>query len=427
MADVTPAELRIVEEAWASLVPSPAHDSLSPKERRQFLSANPSSYLGVTRGPEDLPPGQDMSNEDLLLDGRRSFDALLDQGAFTPIQAKRFFLYQLETDDHIQTAIVGNVATNNFADGNVRLHELVQLDRATHLSRHLSVVGAQSSPIALAHRGSQELDNIVQRAVTQTNPMLSFAVSGGVTQRIWEIANEQINHRIQELLAKENLYLIDGHHRAAAARAHQQAVADEASDYILSAIFTASELRNRAHHRVLSLGDRTEDFLHQLQEQLPVRVVMSQADSEARNPDEIAIWADDQCFLVTVPFTFTPAAIDDSSEIVATEQGEVDYATISPAERLDNLDPVRLQRGIIGPLLGVDGSWSGEQLTYRPGVKPVEDLRADARDKNEILCVMRPVLIQDLLDASDEGLVMPPKSTYFEPKARSGIFVRHLN
>ncbi len=426
MADVTPAELRIVDEAWSSLVPSPAHDSLSPKERREFLSANPSSYLGVTRGPEDLPPGQDMTNEDLLLDGRRSFEALLDQGAFTPIMARQFFLYQLETVDHIQTAIVGNVATTNFADGNVRLHELVQLDRATHLSRHLSVVGAQSSPIALAHRGSEELDGIVQHAVNKTEARLSFAVSGGVTQRIWEITDEAVNHRIEQLLSKENLYLIDGHHRAAAARAHQQAVADEASDYILSAIFTASELRNRAHHRVLSLGERTEEFLNQLQEQLPVRVVTSQADSEARNPDEIALWAGDQCFLVTVPFTFTPAAIDPSA-VVPTEQGAIEHSSISPAERLDNLDPVRLQRGIIGPLLGVDGSWSGEQLTYRPGVKPVEELRADTKDKDEVLCVMRPVLIQDLLDASDEGLVMPPKSTYFEPKARSGIFVRHLN
>ena len=173
---------------------------------------------------------------------------------------------------------------------------------------------------------------------------------------------------------------------------------------------------------MLSLGERTEEFLHQLQEQLPVRTVTSQTESEARNPDEIALWAGDQCFLVTVPFTFTPADTTKSNSA-----GEVDYASISPAKRLDNLDPVRLQRGIIGPLLGVDGSWSGEQLTYRPGVKPVEGLRADARDKNEILCVMRPVLIQDLLDASDEGLVMPPKSTYFEPKARSGIFVRHLN
>lgn len=411
MADVEGVALRVVAEDWAERVPSPAHDALAPSARRSYLADNPHSYLGVTRGPEDLPPGHALTNEELLQEGRKALDSLLDLGAFGAIHDKQFYLYQLETTDHVQTAIVGNVATQNFADGNVRLHELVQLDRATHLSRHLSVVAAQSSPIALAYRESEELDMLIGSVLESASPALVFSQGDGLTQRVWPVTDQETVAQLTSCLKAVTLYLIDGHHRAAAARAHQQAVGDEPSDTILSAIFGASQLRNRAHHRVLALGDQTQSFLERLQELLEVRVVDTQADSEARNVDEIALWHADRCYLVTVPF-----ASPQVSESVSA----------SVSARLDDLDPVRLQRGIIGPLLGVDGSWSGDQLTYRPGVHPVEELRRNSSDAEEVLCVMRPVEIQDLLDASDEGLVMPPKSTYFEPKARSGVFVRHL-
>ncbi len=413
MAEVKPAGLRLVEEAWSTFVPSPAHDALTPAARREYLSTNPHSYLAVTRGAEDLLPGENFSNEELLADGRRALDKLLEEGAFSQVNTSRFYLYQLETFDHVQTAIVGNVATNDFTDGHVRLHEHVQMDRATHLSRHLDVVAAQSSPIALAYRPSAELDTLVQQ-ILDRQPDLAFTGVDGVTQKVWTIHEEAVSSQIEDVLAPMTLYLIDGHHRAAAARAHQQVIGDEPSNHILCAIFSGDQLRNRSHHRVLALGTETADFLTRLQEYLPVRIVTTRAECENRNPDEIALWAREKCYLVTVPFSAEPC--EDGKE-----------ANLSVAERLDNLDPVRLQRGIIGPLLGVDGSWSGEQLTYRPGIKSVEDLRAISEDRDEVLCVMRPVLVDDLLDASDEGLIMPPKSTYFEPKARSGVFVRHLS
>ncbi len=420
MADVKPVALRVVEETFANEVPSPAHDSLTAAGRRAHLEAKPASYLAVTRGPEDLEPGQEMTNEELLQEGADALAKLLEQGAFGPIRPESFYLYQLETPDHVQTAIIANVATQDFADGNVRLHELVQLDRATHLSRHLAVVAAQSSPIALAYRESPALAQVLESVMRAKDPDLTFSGGDGVIQRVWEVPHAQYGVRIEALLRPAPLYLIDGHHRAAAARAHQQAVGDEPSNYILSAIFSSAELRNRAHHRILSLGEGTADFLSRLMERQEVRVVDSDNEAMARKQDEIALWFGGLCYLVTVPFN--------GHHGTAAYSGGLDNTKLPPVQnRLENLDPVRLQRGIIGPLLGVDGSWSGEQLSYRPGVHTVSELRQDTELNREILCVMRPVMIRDLLDASDEGLVMPPKSTYFEPKARSGVFLRHLN
>lgn len=412
MAEVRPASLRLVSQSWSSVVPSPAHDAMTHEARRAYLAATPSSYLGVTRGPTDLAPGQHMTNEELLGLGRQALDSLIDQGAFGPIRPASFYLYQLQSEDHSQTAIIGNLATENFADGTIRLHELVQLDRATHLSRHLSVVGAQSSPIAVAHRGSKELDSVIERLLDQTKPILVLPDSGGLSQRIWAVTDAEATQEIQDHLGVLTLYLIDGHHRAAAARAHQQAVGDEASNCILGAVFAAPELRNRAHHRVLCLGDAADNFVARLHALLEVRTVDTIEAADQRSPDEIAIWADGTCHVARVPFVHAGRHASPDS--------------LGVAERLDNLDPVRLQRGILGPLLGVDGSWSGSQLSYRPGVLPVADVEEDCRNRGEILCVMRPVEVNDLLDASDDGLVLPPKSTYFEPKARSGIFVRHL-
>lgn len=409
MATVTPLHLRLVRQEWTDRVPSPAHDSLGPAERRAWLRDHPDSYLGVTRGPEDVEPENGTTTpgavtaEDLLAEGRQELDRLLETGAFSELRPPGFYLYQLENDRTVQTAVVCGVDIGNFVDGQVKLHERVKAERASHLGRHFEIVGVQSSPIALAHRPLPAMDQL-RTAVTESDaPIIDFRADDGLVQRVWAVDEPEIGQSIIDHIASVDLYLIDGHHRTAAALAHRDAVGPGRPDRVLSAIFSSDELHNTAHHRMLATNTATGRFLDGVQASRPVRVVTDRAMVDDRAIDELALYHDGQWFLVTVPFIGSPDRIDD---------------------RLANLDPVRLQRGIVGPLLGIDGTGYNDILDYRPGSRSVASLCEEADEKSTVFAMMRPVPIDDLLAASDAGLIMPPKSTYFEPKARSGVFVR---
>ncbi len=401
MATVLPLHLRLVRSEWADRVPTPAHDSLTPAERRRFLAEHPDSYLAVTRGPEDVLGG--VTRDELLAQGRASLERLLDTGAFTPLLPANFYVYELKTSDHSQIGVVGGVATSDYSDGSVKLHENVQPERADHLGRHFSIVGVQSSPIALAHRPMPAMADLLHSVRDHAEPDLDFESIDGLQQRIWAVTDAETSQRIIDLLAQTDLYLIDGHHRTAAALAHREMTGPGRADRVLSAIFSSDELRNRAHHRLIHLGEQTGEFLRELQEQLDVRTTSDPDVVAAREPEELALNAGGTWYLVRVPFVGQSDVIGD---------------------RLENLDPVRLKRGVLEPLIGIDSMSYDSALSYRPGTVTSDELAAEAASDGLIFAMMRPIDIDDLLAASDAGLIMPAKSTYFEPKARSGVFVR---
>ena len=404
MTTVLPLHLRLVNQDWTDRVPSPAHDSLTPEDRRRYLVVHPDSYLAVTRGPEDLPPDGSSTTDDLLDAGRESLERLLGTGAFSELRPASFYIYQLERDGIAQNSIVAGIATSDYAEGRVKLHEQVRPERADHLGRHFGIVGVQSSPIAVAHRPLPAIKTIVQERIASTDPILDFETSDGLHQRVWPLHDPEAEVAIMDVMASEDLYLIDGHHRTAAALAHREAVGPGRADRVLSAIFSADELTNRAHHRMLDLGDTTDDFLEELILRRPVRVVDSIVDVEKRADHELALRARGRWYLVSVPF-------------VGSRE--------STADRLENLDPVRLKRGILEPLLELEGTgYHNEMLTFRPGTRAHSALAAEADATGQVFALMRPVDVSELLAAADAGLIMPAKSTYFDPKARSGVFLR---
>ncbi len=404
MTTVLPLHLRLVKQEWTDRVPSPAHDSLTTEDRRRYLILHPDSYLAVTRGPEDLPDDGSATTDDLLRAGRISLDRLLETGAFSPLRPASFYIYQLEKDGRIQNAIVGGIATDDYASGGVKLHENVRPERAGHLGRHFGIVGVQSSPIAVAHRPIPAIGEIIRHAIESQDPLLDFVTTDDLHQRVWAVTDPEADVRIMDELAQVDLYLIDGHHRTAAALAHREAFGPGRADRVLSAIFSSDELTNQAHHRMLNLGDATNDFLEALVAERPTRVADSIVEVQRRAENEIAIRGRGRWYIVSVPFIGSPDVV---------------------ADRLENLDPVRLKRGILEPLLEIDRtSYHDEMLSYRPGTRSVADLAAEADANGLVFALMRPVEVSELLAAADAGLIMPAKSTYFDPKARSGVFLR---
>ncbi len=407
MVTFAPLGLRLVEPAFAGRVPSPAHDSLTPEGRRAVLLANPDSYLAVTRSIEDVDPAITITIDDLLNQGRASLERLLDRGAFGPVLDERFFVYQLRSGDHVQTGLVGGVATADFATGAVRVHEQIHHDRAAHLERHLAVVGVQSSPIAVAHRPLPPIAALLARLVEEP-PALEIASEPGFVQRMWPVATEHTT-LIRRVFADQPLYLIDGHHRGAAAVEHRRLVGPGAADLSLCALFSTDELASFAFHRVLPRSIGTSPTADTL---------TARGARPATAPGQGAEPAADEVF-----------AFDGSTR----RWWLIPAPTVEGVARsLADLPPTRLAH-LLDTVFGASSAdatfepaWH-HLVRYRPAVLPLSQLETEAEAGGDVLFVLEPIGLDALIAVADDGLTMPPKSTYFDPKVRSGVFLRHLD
>lgn len=399
MAQLAALRLRLVDPAWTGEVPAPAHDSLTPDERRRYVADHPDSYLAVTRSPEDLTPGKVWDPERGLAASRRALARLIERGAFSPEHEPGLYLYRLANGHHEQVGVVGGVATSDYDRGLIRVHEQVRPVRVEHLRSQMAGVAVQSSPIAVAYRDNSAVAAALATTRDRADPLVDFTSADGVHQQVWAVPAGP-EAELKAALADQPLYLVDGHHRAAATSALVAGGLAPAS-WMLGVAFSASDLRNQAFHRVLP-GVDGQDLLDRLPSGLAVRAAPDAEAVLARGDNEVAV-------------------------LTLSERGDPRWHLVQvPADKglLDQLEPVRLQRHILEPVLGPQGLTGVE---FRSGQADRTDLEALAASATAPVWVMRPVPIDQIMAVSDAGLVMPPKSTYFSPKVRSGIFLRTLD
>lgn len=412
MARLAPTSLRLIVPDWVHRVPAPAHDSLTPAERRRYIAENPHTYLSVTRSPEDLSPGEVWDPKLALLRSRSSLDQLINDGAFGPLAPAGFYLYRLTQDDHVQVGVVTVVATDDYDRGQVRIHERIRENRVQHLATQLGGLGVQSSPIALAYRPNAVVQNAIEQAMSTTEPLVDFTAADGVGQQVWSVIDNGICVLIQEALATAPLYLIDGHHRAAAASQLRQQSTSAGADWILAAIFSSDDLRNEAFHRSLP-GTDGSHLLELLRSHGPVRLVDNLDHVAERRPNELAL--------------LIPNGLGTGDWYLVTMPEAAPVTTDSEADQfLAEMETVRLEREILGPLLGIDAANAADRVTFRHGLGDKGDLERLVAGATDPIWVMRPVSVERVMDASDVGAILPPKSTYFRPKVRSGVFIRPL-
>lgn len=416
MTRFAPLPLHVVSAAWADRVPSPAHDTLTSEQRQAFIADNPDSYLAVTQSHEDQPGS---SADQMLQASRRALDRLVERGAFGSERSPTYYLYQLEQvvdgrPVHRQTGVIGGLAVTDFERGELRPHERIHADRASHMAAHLDAVGVQSSPVAVAVRPESGLAPLLVAILAESGPPTVVARGAdGLVQRIWPIDDASREAEITAILAAHPTYLIDGHHRAAAAALHrthlelasEQPAADSVQ-WLLTAVFPAEELLNRSFHRRV-LGTSIDAIVNAVSDRVAWRSVASVTDR-----------AEDEVILV------------DAERIVAMSLpngvGSEPYDGALPeglARDLDDLDVVRIDRWLLEDTLGLEPSLRDPRIVYVPGTGFSE---TGFSETDSVLCLARPAPLSLVLDVADAGLVLPPKSTYFEPKVRSGVFLRTL-
>jgi uncharacterized protein (DUF1015 family) len=405
MASVRPfAALRPQPELAASLCALP-YDVMSSEEARAQAAGNPLSFLHVSKPEIDLPVGTDLHDPRVYATGRQNLERLRARGALRLDAHPCFYLYRQVMGSHSQTGLVAVASCEEYLQGIVRKHELTRPDKEEDRLRHIETLESQTGPVFLVHPASATLTPFVQ-AQTARPPEVDFVAADGVRHTAWTIAHGETIHAVQDIFAEmPRLYIADGHHRcAAAARLCQKREGAGASAWFLAVLFPHDQVQILPYHRVLrDLNGRTAAKMWEELEH--VFEIKSSGQSRPASKHEVCAYAAGQWR--TLRFR---------RELVAAPD---------PAERLD---VALLQTHVLGPVFGIENPRTSQRLDFVGGIRGPEELERLV-NSGQCACAfsMFPTGIEDLMAIADAGGLMPPKSTWFEPKLRDGMFSHNLD
>ncbi len=400
----------LVSATRAKQVVSPAYDSVSPEQRRIFAEENPKNFLNTMRLLEDFSADSQPTQAQLLASNRANLDKLLDDGSYDKIDRPCLFIYQLGTGYHMQTGVVCEVGVEEYENGFVRKHENTRSDKEDLLAHYQKVVGVSSSPICLAYPQNNQIDDYVAQLI-QTPASLAFTSEDGGEQKVWRIEDGVQQQRLTELFSKiATTYLTDGHHRAASGRRYAEMMRDEHGNtgdepynQLLVALFPDNQLNLLPFHRcVRGLNGLSEvQIVETLGECFEVMELQAHTTFEASRHGEFGMYINGHWY-----------------------QLNVKPDCLVPEDPINSLDVTILQNLILEPILGIKDMRGDARLDYIAGVSGNEGIRQKCSEGWDIVFVCYATSIEQLMDVADAGALMPPKSTYFDPKPRSGIFVR---
>lgn len=411
MPTIKPFDGYIIKAEQANAVVSPAYDSVSAEERRRFASENPDNFINTMRLQEDFPQDAQPSQDQLLADNKQCLSKLLDSGAYDKYQHAAMFVYQLGNEHHIQTGLVCEVPVDEYESGALKKHENTQATKEDLLARYQEVVGASSSPICVTYPQNADIDKAIAGVIARSAD-IDFVTADGEIQRIWSIGTAAEIQQFQQLFAEvDATYLTDGHHRAASGCRYAEIMraksgtnnGDEPFNQLLIALFPDNQLNLLPFHRCVrdSNGLSAEQIAEALQENFDVQRLDDQTGFESSKHGEFGMLVNDTWYRLNI----RPESLDKTDPVAS-------------------LDVSVLQDHILDPILGIKNMRDDPRLGYIAGVAGMEGIKQAANEGWEVVFVCFATSIQQLMDVADAKALMPPKSTYFDPKARSGIFVR---
>lgn len=377
------------------------YDVMSTEEARGIAGDNPYSFLRVSKPEIALPPGADPHSPEVYEIGKRTFQTLVSSGVLRQDPQPCFYLYRQVMGDHSQTGLVAVASCKEYLDGDIRKHELTRPDKEDDRVRHIEALNAQTGPAFLTYRAVSEIDDVVER-LTAGNPAVDFTAPDGVRHTSWVVIEQTDQRFLEAEFAKiPRLYIADGHHRsAAAARVFQARRGTGHSAWFLSVIFPHNRLRIMPYNRVVRdlNGLTPSQFLAKLDEVFEVGPPARTGVPQGKH--EVGLYLAGQWRLLNF-------------------RGRV---TDSP-HAYDNLDVSLLQSHVLGPVLNIEDPRTSQRIQFVGGIRGAVELEKLV-DSGDCACAfsMFATSIDDLMAIADEHRMMPPKSTWFEPKLRDAMF-----
>lgn len=387
------------------------YDVVNTEEARALAEGKPLSFLHVSRPEIDMPAGQDLYAEETYAKAAENFEKLKHEAPLETESQPSLYLYRLVMGEHTQTGVAASVSVDEYDSGLIRKHERTRPDKEDDRTRHVLTLRAQTGPVFLTYRQDRRIDALVE-AETHGEPLYDFTAEDGVRHTVWRAANpEQLERCFKEAPL---LYIADGHHRAASASraraslrdANAEHTGDEEYNRFLAVIFPADQMQILPYNRVVKdLGGLAEvDFLSKVGERFDI-----QPDANPRGPGKAKHW---HMYLGGKWYGLT---FKDSASLDNAEDPTV------------SLDVSVLQDNLLDPVLGIKDVRTDKRIDFVGGIRGAEELtRLVDSGAAAVAFALHPTSIEDLIRVSDAEGIMPPKSTWFEPKLRDGILIHTI-
>ena len=384
----------------AARISAPPYDVVSTEEARALAGDNPYCFLHVGRPEIDLPPGTDSHAPEVYKKGAENFQLLQEAGALRPDAQPQFYLYRQVMGAHAQVGLVAAASCQEYLEGIIKKHELTRVDKEDDRVRHIESLDSQTGPVFLTYRADAAFDHFAAQHIART-PDTDFTAADGVRHTTWPIAAADEIAFVEQTFARiPHLYIADGHHRsAAAARVFQSRQGQGSSARFLAVIFPHDQMQILPYNRVLKdlHGLTPEQLLARLDAVFTLRET---SDAKPAHKHELGLYLGDRWRMLTFRSHLTASA-----------------------DPIETLDVTLLQRHILVPLFGIDDPRTSTRINFVGGIRGTAELEKRV-NSGEYACAfsMFPTSIEDLMSIADAGGIMPPKSTWFEPKLRDGLF-----
>jgi uncharacterized protein (DUF1015 family) len=384
------------------------YDVVYESEVREFIKANPLSFLRVTRSEAEFGEGETISPDAAFEQARQNLQKFIDDGVLLREAEPCLYIYRLATESHSQTGVVGCCSLDEYERGLIKKHENIRPDKVEDRTGHMLAVGAQTGLIFLTFRRTDRLRGLIEAAVA-TEPIYDFPCAGSVQHTIWRI--EAPADWVDAFREVPAIYIADGHHRAESANLARRTLRDrnpghtgaEEYNFVVAGLFPAEDLRILAYNRVVKdLGGLSEDeFFARLRESFTVTETLEKAP---QNHGEFCMYLGGRWYKLSYNIRY-----------------------IRQPDPVERLDVSILQEALLGPILGIDDPRTNTRIGFVGGARGTDELEKCVDDGTaKVAFSMFPTTMDDLLAVSDMDEIMPPKSTWFEPKLKDGLIVHEI-
>ncbi|HBG44836.1 MAG TPA: DUF1015 domain-containing protein [Firmicutes bacterium] len=396
-------------------VASLPYDVMDTEEARKMVEGNPKSFLHVTRSEVDLDPNIDPYNMQVYEKARQTLDQFIKDGIMIQDPKPCFYVYKQKMGNHVQVGLVAGASVDEYQAGTIKKHELTRADKELDRTNHVNITGAQTGPVFLTYRAVTAINHIMEKVMEQ-KPVYDFVAEDGIGHTLYVVNDDNTIKAIENEFAKLNvLYIADGHHRSASASAVRELrkkenpnhTGNENYNYFLAVIFPHDMMQIMDYNRVVKdlNGLSTEEFLKRAGQVFTIeRLPQGSAPAKPTQRHHFGMYLQGSWYRITAK----PGTFDEKDPVAA-------------------LDVSILQENLLSPVLAIGNPRTDKRINFVGGIRGMKELekRVD-QDGYAVAFAFYPTAIEELMAIADAGKIMPPKSTWFEPKLRDAMVVHKL-